>query len=144
MWRFVVHREAVLSVHPRAVTTDHRAQARNNAWARRTSDSEAARRAGGRSRYNLMRKARAAARRRAIIVLWGELLEEGAGIFDHGVQAQMAELLGCHRSTICRDLKIIFAEGYHVPCPTCGGERPMSRWRELEGQGKVRLSDLDD
>jgi hypothetical protein len=53
-------------------------------------------RAGGRRRYNAERK-RAQAQRRRIV----------ASLIDDEYQADIARLLGVHRSTICRDVAAI-------------------------------------
>jgi hypothetical protein len=59
------------------------------------------RRAGGRRRYNAMRKRRKQQRRAEII--W---MLAGKEKF-WGVQAALAEVLGVSRATICRDFKAI-------------------------------------
>lgn len=68
----------------------------DSAWSRRTTDTEAARRAGGRRRYNAERQAAARAR-----------LNKVAELYLAGVRnkAEIARRLGVHRSTVCRDFK---------------------------------------
>jgi hypothetical protein len=63
------------------------------------SDSEAARRAGGRRRYNALRALRAELRRREVHRLVVEL--GGLGVW--GLQSRIASALGVHRSTVHRD-----------------------------------------
>ena len=68
-------------------------------WTDPTSNSEAARRAGGRRRYNAMRQTRALARLEQVLNL------KRAG----WSQRQIARALGVHPSTICRDLRHFLA-----------------------------------
>lgn len=77
-------------------------------WAKRTSTTEAIRRAGGRNRYNAER-AQAQVSRRIVIVRMLSL----HGDLHHGQQKKLAERFGVHKSVISRDL--VWAR------ETCGG-----------------------
>lgn len=68
-------------------------------WTNRTDSQTAARRAGGRRRYNRWRNLCSHARLGAVVK---ELNEVG---FLRGNQAEIARRLGVHRSTVHRDLK---------------------------------------
>src|SRR5262245_41740684 len=69
-------------------------------WSAPVSSDTAARRAGGRRRYNAERKAHAVARRRL-------LLEKLPTVVDlpRGIVRKLARELGVAPSTICRDLR---------------------------------------
>ena len=89
-------------------------------WSSPTDAATVARRAGGRRAYNARRRFAAEARRAAVMAL---VEKEGVSIWRRGVQSKLAENLGVHRSTICRDVRIIKAE-YRAACrcPLCGTE----------------------
>ena len=70
-------------------------------WARQTGDRDAARRAGGRARYNAERARAAEERRRHV----GDLLARHAGEPDQ--LALVATLLGISRATLWRDRQAI-------------------------------------
>src|SRR5207244_4881063 len=91
-------------------------------------------RAGGRRRYNALRRDRADIRR---IEVADRLATYG---WTYGVQARIAEELGVSDATISRDLKAIFPGA--IECPTCACRHPMERWKELERQGRVTLGPL--
>lgn len=84
-------------------------------WGQPVSDSEAQRRAGGRRRYNAKRTGRKEYRR----MLLAQMFKHSTPSFSlkrfpkkmhrWGFQAQAAEILGVSPSTICRDLKAIWA-----------------------------------
>lgn len=118
------------------------------AWAARTSDAEAHRRAAGRRRYNAVRTLVADLRRGEIV---RAMIEEHLDVFAWGAQSQLAEQFGVSRSTICRDLQGILPLA--VPCPTCratvGPDRawwahPLGRpgrrvaWWVRSGAGRLR------
>jgi hypothetical protein len=84
------------------------------AWTAPTTPEAAARRAGGRRRYNAQRQF-VAKYRRAIL---SKLLFAKGRLFERGTQAQLARDLGVSRATICRDVKALLREGH--PCPLCG------------------------
>lgn len=94
----------------------------------------AARRAGGRRRFNAARQIRALERRALVAQVSLQLLQDAiaAGQSFRGKQVLIAEVLGVHPSTISRDLKrsrevsLVFA-----PCPTCGQRTPR---HELEAR----------
>ena len=68
-------------------------------WTAQTDSQTAARRAGGRRRYNAWRRLLAHARLGAVVK---ELNEVG---FSRGYQSEIARRLGVHRSTVHRDFK---------------------------------------
>lgn len=70
----------------------------NNSWAP-TTPEVAARRAGGRRRYNRDRQEAAFLRRYQVLDL---LMQYGS---ERGAQSRVAEQLGVHRSTISRDVQ---------------------------------------
>jgi hypothetical protein len=84
------------------------------AWTAPTTPEVAARRAGGRRRYNAWRQ-QIAQHRRTILT---HLLFAKGNLFEKGIQARLARKLGVSRSTICRDVKALLREGH--PCPCCG------------------------
>ena len=107
----------------------------SNGWStQRVSDGEAAARAGGRRKYNALRRDRAEFRR---IEVADRLVTYG---WTYGVQARIAEELGVSDATISRDLKAIFPGA--IECPACTVRHPMERWKELERQGRVTLGPL--
>jgi hypothetical protein len=71
-------------------------------WTAKTSDSEAARRAGGRRWYNHMRQAQATRRFGRIIDIMAR--NRWAG-HEWGIRAKIARELGVSRATIARDLQ---------------------------------------
>ena len=103
----------------------------SNGWSEWVSDGEAAARAGGRRRYNEVRRVRAQYRR---IQVAERLLSYG---WTYGAQARIAEELGVSDATISRDLKAIFPRA--ILCPVCGCRHPLERWKELERQVRVKL-----
>jgi hypothetical protein len=103
----------------------------SSGWSERVSDGDAAARAGGRRRYNGVRRDRARFRRIAVVQ---RVLSDG---WTYGVQARIAEELGVSDATICRDLKAIFPGA--IQCPVCACRHPMERWKELERQGRVKM-----
>lgn len=84
-------------------------------WGQPVSDSEAQRRAGGRRHYNAWRTGLKEYRR----MLLAQMFKDSAPSFSlkrfpkkrhkWGFQAQAAQILGVSPSTICRDLKAIWA-----------------------------------
>lgn len=95
-------------------------------------DSEtAARRAGGRRRYNRERQDAAAVRRYLLV----QMLDERS--LDWGAQTQMAEALGVHRSTICRDLRWLL-EDKARPCQTCGTRLTPEQWKNADRWEKAQ------
>ena len=80
-------------------------------WSAKVSDSEAARRAGGRLRYNTLRQDKAWARRGEIIKEWSEGELWGWNkLYEPGGRARLAERLGVSRSTLTRDLAAVKKE----------------------------------
>jgi len=111
-----------------------------NNWTTQVSNEEAARRAGGRRRYNRDRKRTALFRQGAIVDFWFTHAEEGITMFDRGLQSLLAERFGVSRSTICRDYAAIF-DGWRVtPCPTCSSPLSFGRVEELQREGKLRVA----
>lgn len=84
-------------------------------WADPASDRVAYARAGGRARYNGVRKARAELRRAEVVRLIGE-----AGGLHRGTQAAIARRLGVNDSTISRDIPLIFEGSRPERCVLCG------------------------
>jgi hypothetical protein len=93
---------------------------RNTAWSAPTTWDEVKRRAVGRYKYNAIRRVQAQLRRREVLRLLGEWG------WVAGVQSRMAEALQVHRSTICRDLKVIMP--LMDECPTCHQLKPRDWW----------------
>jgi transposase len=76
----------------------------------------------GRANYNAMRRLQARRRQGKVLQL---LARFG---WKYGVQSLIAQHLGVHKSTICRDLAIIMP--FYRECPTCHHLRPRDWWRE--------------
>jgi hypothetical protein len=94
------------------------------AWSAETSATEAARRAGGRRRYNAHRQALALYRRRKLARML-----RAKDMLTRGYQARLARKLGVSRSTVCRDVRYLLQLGW--PCPCCGAySRPSEGWLE--------------
>lgn len=74
-------------------------------WDTPAGDSEAARRAGGRRKYNSTRRINQALRRMEVLKLW----KQDGGLVDYGFQSKAARLFGVNRSTAHRDVKAILA-----------------------------------
>ena len=68
-------------------------------WTAETDSATVAKRAGGRRRYNAVRTAQAAMRKRQENLL----LAQEVRFMTWGWQSELARRLGVHRSTICRD-----------------------------------------
>jgi hypothetical protein len=90
-------------------------------WGQPTDPESAARRAGGRRRYNAVRQLIAAERRALVARLALDVVIAANGRSTWGMQTVIAEHLGVHRSTICRDLQHSreLARLFR-PCPECG------------------------
>jgi hypothetical protein len=83
-------------------------------WSAPTSNDAAARRAGGRRRFNAERQLAASYRREEVYtVLWRE-----GKLHERGIRVRLAERLGVSYGTICTDVKKLLEE--MAPCPTCG------------------------
>lgn len=90
-------------------------------WSKPASDSEAARRAGGRRRYNSVRNLQAVMRRMEVI----NLVNTGSlGLTEWGTQTRVAAALGVSRATVCRDMKRLLEMGQACPC--CGSYKANS------------------
>ncbi len=83
-------------------------------WSAPTTPDVAARRAGGRRRYNAWRQQKAQHRR----TILSHLLSVKGRLFEKGIQARLARELGVSRSTLCRDIRALLHDGQ--PCPCCG------------------------
>jgi hypothetical protein len=93
-------------------------------WRRVVPDSEAARRAGGRRRYNAARQRQARTRRRQV-KRW--LAVYGA---RPGLAKMLAQRLGVSVSTVRRDLQAVRAEApLPLLCPECGLPRTLA-WED--------------
>ena len=82
---------------------------KRDAWGSWTDRGTVERRAGGRARYNAMRRRQAEARRSAIAQWLCE--QPWAGIFSRGLPAALAPAFGVHPTTIWRDLQLILYGG---------------------------------
>lgn len=89
------------------------------------SPEASARRAGGRRRFNRQRQEDAAARRYLVATMLPE-----AGL-EYGVQSEIAEALGVHRSTISRDIQWLLG-GKTIPCQTCGTRLTPEAWKRAD------------
>ena len=90
-------------------------------WGHPTDPETAARRAGGRRRYNAARQLIAAERRARVARLVVDVLLATNGRVPRGLQTVIAERFGVHRSTICRDLqrsRALLQKSRR--CPECG------------------------
>lgn len=83
-------------------------------WSARVSSEMAYRRAGGRNRYNSLRRIEASLRRFRVLEL---LRERHLSLSTRGCQARLAAELNVSRATISRDLAALFT--IWKPCPTC-------------------------
>jgi hypothetical protein len=52
-------------------------------------------------------------------------------------------MLGVSRSTICRDVRAILARNLVVACPTCDSVLLFERAKELEKEGRGRVTVTD-
>jgi hypothetical protein len=90
-------------------------------WSQFTDFDTVCARAGGRRRWNEERAARAKVRRRdvaALLLKYSRAMNLSRGRLVHwGIYSRIARDLGVHRSTICRDVKVITSFV------------PMGRWR---------------
>jgi hypothetical protein len=109
-------------------------------WSSPVSNTEAARRAGGRRRHNALRHDRAMLRRARIVEEWKHTtMFGGPNMFAYGGKVRLARELGVSRATITRDLAFIRTAWGRLPCPTCGSQVDMRHWRELERDRKVKV-----
>jgi hypothetical protein len=88
-------------------------------WAWPTDVEEASRRAGGRRRFNSVRRLRAELRRAEVAHL---ALELGYGIV-WGAGAEIARRLGVSRATVCLDVRELLRRVNENPGPFPGGRR---------------------
>lgn len=116
-------------------TSEHQMPNAASSWSAPTSTSEVHRRAGGRRKYNSVRRFKADLRRIEVEKLFAEYA------FARGAQARIARELGVNRSTVSRDIRRLWAPEGEV-CSKC--ERMMSykEWAQLEADRSPRLSDL--
>jgi hypothetical protein len=75
----------------------------NNSWGTMVDWGTVCRRASGRRRYHSRRRLQRALRRQQVVRL---LRRYG---LVAGVQTKIARQLGCHRSTVCRDVAVLLA-----------------------------------
>jgi hypothetical protein len=85
-----------------------------NEWSQEIDTKSAYRRAGGRRRFNAVRRF-IQGRRRAEVA---RLLNCKGTLFRRGIQTELARELNVSRSTICRDVAYLIRLGW--PCPYCG------------------------
>jgi hypothetical protein len=114
-----------------------------NDWSRRTTNEEAARRAGGRRAYNCRRQLDAFERRFKVETAWWQMVDT-EGLMTRGIQARLAERFGVSPTTICRDLAFIREGWAWLACPTCGLDKQLREWRVLALQGKVKLTPSEE
>jgi hypothetical protein len=93
---------------------------RNIDWNHPRTWEEVCRRHAARRRWNAVKKVVAACRRGEVL----ELLTRFG--WQHGTPARIARTLGVHRSTVSRDLKVLFP--VLDVCETCGHQRPRAWW----------------
>jgi hypothetical protein len=86
-------------------------------WSAPTDPSAVARRAGGRRRYNALRKLNRDCRRAQVY----ELLRRFGDV--HGTQARIVKELGSTKASISRDVRAVRA--WAAPCGTCGHRPPI-------------------
>jgi hypothetical protein len=96
------------------------------AWNAPTSPAEAAKRCGGRKRFNAERQEAARLRRHLV---WQALWKDGR-LFEKGVKATLAAKFGVSVSTIAADIKKLMAETR--PCAHCGAPARLHRPRPGE------------
>jgi hypothetical protein len=134
----LVHRLSGRQVHnPVMLYPGHAQACKGGSWSSPTSDAAAARRAGGRARYNATRRLQATLRRRELIERWEDLARSGRSLYDHGERARAAREFGVHPATITRDMKALQNEWAIHCCPTCDSPLVARRWRELHAEGRV-------
>lgn len=104
----------------------------NKSWAP-TTPEVAARRAGGRRRYNAARHEEMLLRRYRL----AHLLEEFG--LERGAQSRMAEELGVNRSTISRDLVAVLGSPTRA-CPTCSTRLTPVQWKGADRWEKAQWS----
>ena len=97
------------------------------------------RRAAGRSRYNRRRQLLAQQRLTQVIRLLGEIG------FRHGYQTRIAEQLGVHRSTICRDIARLnrIRWGGRKADERYRADQPMERRIRAEDKAEVERANQD-
>jgi hypothetical protein len=115
----------------------HQQARKPGSWSSPTSDDAAARRAGGRARYNATRRLQATLRRRQLVERWEDLARSGRSLYDFRERARAAVALGVHPATITRDLRAIQNEWAVQCCPTCDSPLVARRWRELQAEARV-------
>lgn len=102
----------------------------NTSWAPTTPEA-AARRAGGRRRYNAGRHEDMLLRRYRL----ANLLDEFG--LDRGAQSRMAEELGVNRSTISRDIVAVLGSRT-TACPTCSTRLTPEQWKGADRWEKAQ------
>jgi len=112
----------------------------SNSWSAPVSDAEAARRAGGRRRYNALRHDRAVARQAEIVRRWQQsTLFGGPNPLGYGGKTRLAREFNVAPATIRRDVTAIRECFGRLACPLCSSLVNVDRWRELERKRKVSL-----
>ena len=106
-----------------------------SSWSAPTSTSEVRRRAGGRRKYNSVRRFKADLRRVEVEKLFA------AYGFTRGARARIARELGVNRSTVSRDIRRLWAPGGQT-CDTCERWMDDKNWEQLQEDRPPRLSDL--
>lgn len=112
----------------------------SNSWSAPVSDAQAARRAGGRRRYNALRRDRAVARQAEIVRRCEQsTLFGGPNPLAYGGMARLAREFNVAPATIGRDIRAIRERFGRLICPLCNSMVDIRRWKELQQQGKVRI-----
>jgi hypothetical protein len=81
-----------------------------NTWSELASWDEVCARASGRRKLHSLRRLRRTLRRQQVL----RLLRCYDGLV-YGAQSRIARELGCHRSTICRDVAVLLAASSPIP-----------------------------
>jgi len=107
----------------------------SNTWSNPAATSVVIARAGGRRRYNALRRDQKLIRRREVehlLMTWG---------WNYGTQSRIARHLGVSPATVSRDVKAILP--LFRPCPTCTTFVSKERWAEVDDWRRYRRFGMD-